>query len=256
MILPYILTSTLLSTFCLSNLISIQPVLASSCPEENTQDSRPTRYRWRGNRCEGLIGYPASGAPEVISVSINGLRGGRQGYGKTSVEVKSFSRLAPMRFSIHAFLNNEKYVMDKFSANQPFIWNTSDVMQKVGVKPEDLSAIAVDFRTNQETYLPVLIGGKATSYEFVFRANADVQFLTLTIKDKSGKLIRKLDVGTTQPKRRLIIRHWDGKDFSRQRVSKGLYQLVYEGYSEKRDGATVPFGDSIRFEHNPDWLTP
>ena len=147
--------------------IPTQPVTAKSCPGENSQDSRSIRYKWRQNRCEGVVGYNLSATPFLISFSLNNLRQFNQ---TATLEVKSLNNADASDVRAVAFLPNEYYLVDNIQPSnfRYFTWDTQ-ILNGLSIQPQSLWLLA---KSATSVYLPVQLGEKSPEYKFAFMSNS------------------------------------------------------------------------------------
>lgn len=251
-------TLKLLSTIFVSILILSYSQVALSgssyCPYENKRDNRDTRYTWRGDRCEGMLGYNLTGAPTLIAFSTGIIGDFDQ---NLSVKIHSLSSISQPDFHIQSFLPNERYLFDRVATLQNrFTLDTSVVLRNSNIDPARLWALA---KNSNNVYLPVLLGSKSNNYKFVFRSNDEVSFIKVEIrKFEDNTLVKKYSSRRTQPPGREVIFRWDGVDMSASQnssASQGIYKFVYKGYVESSNSPPQLYKGEILFEHSSLWIT-
>lgn len=232
-------------------------VAQASCPRTYARGSHSTNYIWRGNRCEGILEYQATGAPALVSVSAVG----HQDFSNTAtIEVKGISggNTNDISVKVEAFFNTERYLMNNFSLPQNgiFQWSADTVLNPRSIFPSKLRVTA---KRNNQVYLPVIIGCKFTqscpnhsisNYQFIFRSTSEISFPEVRIIGSNNEIIQsysKLD----QPSGDNITFLWNGRDTSNDLVSRGQYTFHYTYYTEERNGRANQLTGSIVFEHDP-----
>lgn len=240
---------------CLFILLKSSFSLAQDCPNTGLGNLSSTSYKWRGDRCEGMIPHPISGQPELVSLSANGQDFNRN---TASIEVKSLSVEAPDIVKIQAFLSQEDYLLDRISRlnDTSFRWNRREVLEPVGISQQQLRGIS----QRDGITLPIVIGGSPPNgferYKFILRSNSELTFPKVEILEAQTHLsIYRWASRDTQPRGDTVFL-WNGRKLDAQIASQGQYIFKYDAYEVENGSRAKLFSGSILFEHDPSWLSP
>lgn len=215
----------------------LTPVIAQACP---TGVPGSLAYiRRDNNRCEGLRdSRPVAGVPGLMSLTT----GTPPNYPPAlllrvpgsdrppTVEMQSYSRNYRL----------DQLRMRPTTQGFTFSLDTSEnsVLQRSGVPPSSLRAVAYVEQDSERLYYPVILGNSSGRYEFVVYSPDRRRFPVFEIR-RNGTTI--LSRPRNQPTSGAISLVWQAKD-----SPAGTYELyLVDDQQQTR---------RFRFVHNPGWL--